>query len=348
MGKSWFDIQNKSKSKSADIYIYSEIGGFEMNAQSFIDEFKHLKNKDINVHINSLGGSVFDGLAIYTALKNHSKKVTTKVEGIAASIASVIAMAGDSIEIAENSLFMIHNPFAMAGGDATELRKTASVLDKIRDEIADIYAKKSKQDTETLVGLMDAETWFNSNETLELGFVNNVTGAVEIQNNYDISKFSNITSEKINSIINSNKNYIKMEEKSFKTEESVATENQSLLSKIKSLFQNAEGDEDDTPAEDVDWAKSYEELKDRVDNLENAIHDIEEKVGMKDEEIENAKSELETANTEVENKEKEISKLKAGKTDVVAQGDPTINKNKDEDKNMAFFNAMAKAIQRSA
>ena len=113
----WYNIQNKAESETADIYIYSEVGGFDVNAKSFIDELKSVKEKNLNVHINSLGGSVFDGLAIYNALKTHTKTVTTKVEGIAASIASVIAMAGDKIEMAENSLFMIHNPFAMSGGE---------------------------------------------------------------------------------------------------------------------------------------------------------------------------------------------------------------------------------------
>ena len=131
--------------------------------------------------------------------------MTTKVEGIAASIASVVAMAGDTIEMAENSLFMIHNPFAMSGGDANELRKTANILDKIRNEIASIYASKSKHDSEHYINLMDVETWFNSDETMELGLINGITQPLKIENNYDISKFQNITSEKINQIINKSK-----------------------------------------------------------------------------------------------------------------------------------------------
>ena len=157
----WYKIENNAKkANTADIYIYSEVGGYDVNAKSFIEELQNHKDKNIDVHINSLGGSVFDGLAIYNALKNHTKKVTTKVEGIAASIASVIAMAGDTIEMAENSLFMIHNPFAMSGGDANELRKTANILDKIRNEIAGIYASKSNHNADHYIDLMDVESWF--------------------------------------------------------------------------------------------------------------------------------------------------------------------------------------------
>lgn len=355
--KSWFDIHNKSTSNTADVYIYSEVGGYDVNAKSFIDELKEIKDKDITIHINSLGGSVFDGLAIYNALKNHAKKVTTKVEGICASIASVIAMAGDTIEMAENSLLMIHNPFAMSGGDANELRKTANILDKIRNEIADIYASKSKHDANHYIALMEVESWFNSKESLELGLINGITKPVKIQNNYDISNFRNITHDKINNIIsNSHKNNLEMKEEIQKevveTKENDNNEivnNDSLIGKIKSLLgvnpkndheEGHDSDDDESLAERTDWAKTYEEMKDRVENLEDAVHRIEEAMGLKEEEIENAKK-------EIENKEVEISKLKAQKTDVTPNEDPTIG-DKVVDPNMAFFNAMVKSLKRKA
>ena len=339
----WFNIENKAQSKSADVYIYSEIGGYDVTAKSFIDELKELKNQEINVYINSLGGSVFDGLAIYNALRNHGKKVTTKVQGICASIASVIAMAGDKIEMAENSLLMIHNPFAMSGGDANELRKTANILDKIRNEIANIYASKSKHDAEHYVNLMNVESWFNSNESLELGLINGITEPLKIENNYDISNFGNITHDKINNIFNL-KNNLVMAENTQKENELV--NNDSLIGKMKSLLgvknDHVEGhpaeDDDESLAERTDWAKTYEEMKDRVENLEDAVHRIEEAMGMKETEIENAKK-------EIENKNIEISKLKASKTDVQPNEDPTMGE-KVVDPNMAFFNAMVKSIQR--
>lgn len=352
--QNWYDIKNNSV-ESADIFIYSEVGGYDVNAQKFIEELKDLKDKNLNIHINSLGGSVFDGMAIYNALKNHKKKVTTKVEGIAASIASVIAMAGDTIEMAENSLFMIHNPFTMAGGDASELRKTADILDKIRDEIANIYASKSEQDVETLIGLMNVETWFNANETIDSGFANEITKAVKVENSYDLGKFKNITEDKVNQIINNS---------NLKTEKMAKVENtelkeentKTLLDKIKSLIVNEpikndheEGHEgDESEAEETDWAKTYEEMKDRVENLEDAVHKIEEQLGMKEEELNQAKGELETATNEVENLNKEINKIKAEGTSLTKENDPAIVENKAVDVNMAFFNAMANSIKKRA
>ena len=354
--KKWFDIQNKAKD-TADIYIYSEVGGYDVNAKSFIDELKEIKDKNINVHINSLGGSVFDGLAIYNALKNHAHNVTTKVEGICASISSVIAMAGDTIEMAENSLLMIHNPFAQTGGDANELRKTANILDKIRNEIADIYASRSKHDAEHYINLMDVESWFNSKESLELGLINGITQSIDIKNEYDISKFTNITTEKINQVINNKNNLVMAENTQNEVVENNnenPTNDASLIGKIKSMLgvnptnEHEEG-HDESVAEETDWAKTYEEMKDKVDNLEKAVHKIEVAMGMKEEEIENKSKELEKANAEIQNKTEEIAKLKATKTDVVAKNEETkVGSDKTVDPNMAFFNAMVKSIQRIA
>ena len=267
-------------------------------------------------------------------------------------------MAGDKIEMAENSLFMIHNPFAMSGGDANELRKTASILDKIRNEIANIYSTKSNLDVETLVGLMESETWFNALEANELGFANGITQPLKVENNYNISKFKNITHDKINSIININKTEIMAKENT----NDVKEVNKNLLSQIKDLFinqtpeiKNAPEDEE-SDAEKADWALSYEELKDRVDNLENAIHDIEEKMGMteevkedqEEEADERAKALLEAEN-QVERLSAEISKLQAGKTDVKAKADPSVVEvEKSANPNLTFFNAMADAIKRHA
>ena len=244
----------------------------------------------------------------------------------------------------------------MAGGDANELRKTADVLDKIREEIAGIYSKKSEQDVETLVGLMNAETWFNATETIDSGFANSITKAVQVENNYDISSFTNITSEQINSVFNKTQKSEKMAKEN--AEVSNETKNdETLLSKIKSLISNTvikndheeghEGDEDESAAEKADWAETYEELKDRVDNLENAIHDIEERMGMAEDEVVDKTQQLETANNEVENLTNEISKLKAKGTNVSNDVEPSIVKDvKDVDPNAAFFNAIADGMKK--
>jgi ATP-dependent protease ClpP protease subunit len=345
----WFEIKNETE--YADIWIYSEVGGYDVNAQKFINELKEVSDKPLNVHINSLGGDVFDGLAIYNALKSHKKPVKILVEGIAASIASVIAMAGNTIEMAENSLFMIHNPFVMAGGDATELRKTASILDKIRDEIANIYEGVSGSGFDTLVGLMDNETWFNAMEAKEMGFATGITQPIKVENNYNISKFKNITHDKINLILNNKTEIMAKETISNDKKE----ENKNLLSQIKELFVNEapkndhEPGHDESEAEKTDWAKTYEEMKDRVENLEDAVHKIEEAMGMKEEEMNEAKEEVANQAKEIETLKNENSKLKAGKTDVNASADPSlVEVEKSTNPNISFFNAMADTLKRRA
>ena len=140
-------IRNAAKSE-ADILIYEEIGadwfGDGLTAKAFAEDLKALGNVDrINLFINSPGGSVFDGLAIYNQLIAHKAEVHVRIDGLAASIASVIAMAGDTIEMPENAILMIHDPFAVVMGNSEELRKMADTLEKIKAGLITAYSKKS-------------------------------------------------------------------------------------------------------------------------------------------------------------------------------------------------------------
>lgn len=171
----WFDIKAKAEAE-ADVFLYDEIGGFGVNARDFISEIRASGAKKINLRINSPGGSVFDGLAIYNFLKEQD--VTVQVDGLAASIASIIAMAGKEVRIASNGFLMIHNPWGGAMGDSDEMRQTADLLDKIRDSLVGTYAKKTGKDAETIKRWMDEETWFSAEEAKENGFVDTITDEV--------------------------------------------------------------------------------------------------------------------------------------------------------------------------
>lgn len=173
--KTWFDIKAKAEAE-ADVFLYDEIGGFGVNARDFISQIRSSGAKKINLRINSPGGSVFDGLAIYNFLKEQD--VTVQVDGLAASIASVIAMAGKEVRIAGNGFLMIHNPWGGAMGDSEEMRQTADLLDKIRDSLVGTYAKKTGKDHDTIKRWMDEETWFSANEAKEHGFVDTITDEV--------------------------------------------------------------------------------------------------------------------------------------------------------------------------
>ena len=178
-GKPWFTIQAAADSKTAEIFIFDTIGEDwygGVSAKSFADELNALEGvTDLNVHINSPGGSVFDGVAIYNLLAKHEAKVAVHIEGMALSIASIIAMAGDIVHIAENAMFMIHNPWSIAVGDAAELRKQADMMDKVKAQMATTYQHKSGLDVELLAEMMDEETWLTGEEAVAQGFADEVS-----------------------------------------------------------------------------------------------------------------------------------------------------------------------------
>lgn len=163
---------------TAEIFIYEEIGenwyGEGTTAKNFCRDLKALTCANIDLHINSPGGSVFDGQAIYNALKRHPANVTTYVDGLAASIASVIALAGDKVVMASNSLFMIHNPWGYAAGNSEEMRKYADLLDKVRDTIVNVYKEKCTLSDVEIIAAMDAETWMSAEEALAFGFIDEI------------------------------------------------------------------------------------------------------------------------------------------------------------------------------
>jgi ATP-dependent Clp endopeptidase proteolytic subunit ClpP len=173
--KTWFDIQAKANDE-AEVYLYDEIGGWGVTAKSFIDAVRATGAKRINLRINSPGGSVFDGLAIYNFLRGQD--VTVQIDGLAASISSIIALAGKTVRIAGNGFFMIHNPWGGAVGEADEMRQTADLLDKIRDSLVGTYAAKTGKDHETIKEWINSETWFSAAEAKEAGFVDEVTDEI--------------------------------------------------------------------------------------------------------------------------------------------------------------------------
>ena len=152
----------------------------DTSAAGFRDALKDLGDvKTINLHINSPGGSVFEGIAIYNMLKQNKAHVNVYVDGLAASIASVIAMSGDAIFMPSNSMLMIHNPWTIAVGNASELRKQADDLDKITESSIQTYLNQAgdKLDEETLRQLMDDETWLTAKEAVDYGLATEVIEA---------------------------------------------------------------------------------------------------------------------------------------------------------------------------
>lgn len=166
-----------------EILIYSDIGPEEwggVSAKAVKAQLDTMQDAaEITVRINSPGGDVFDGFAIYNLLAQHPAKINVKVDGWAASAASVIAMAGDTVEMAANALMMIHNPWTMAIGDSGNMRKTADLLDQIKGSIVTTYKGKTTLADDEIAELMDAETWFDATGAVEAGFASAIVGKSE-------------------------------------------------------------------------------------------------------------------------------------------------------------------------
>jgi ATP-dependent Clp endopeptidase proteolytic subunit ClpP len=185
----------EAKNKKADIWIYEDIGDSwfgGLSAKRFAEELKGAgKISEITVHLNSAGGDVFDGVAIYNQLKKHPATVSVEIDGLAASIASLIAMSGDTVYMAENALMMIHDPWGGISGTASEMRDFAEKLDKVKSVLVDTYVARSGQDADDISALMTAETWFTASEAADLGFVDEITAEQKMAAHFDLSRFKN-------------------------------------------------------------------------------------------------------------------------------------------------------------
>lgn len=191
MGKSWYDIKAKSANE-ADVFIYNEIGYFGITADRFVKDLEDIQADTINLRINTPGGVVTEGMAIYNALVRHKARIITHIDGLAASMGSIIALAGDEVNIAENAFFMIHNPSAVVWGDSKDMRKTADTLDKMRNSLVKTYAAKSGKDEDEIKQLMDDETWFTADEAKDAGFVDNITGKKTEKAHFDLSVYNKV------------------------------------------------------------------------------------------------------------------------------------------------------------
>jgi len=190
--REWYKI--KAAGKTAEILIYDVIGeswdGSGVPAKKFVEDVAALGSVDtIKVRINSPGGDVFDGTAIYNALVGHKARIETQIDGMALSMASVIAMAGDIVTAPENAMLMVHNPQTMAYGDAEAMRKVADTLDKAKTSLMVAYRRKTGKTDEEISALLDDETWMTGAEAHEMGFVDSLIEPVRMAAFFDLSKF---------------------------------------------------------------------------------------------------------------------------------------------------------------
>jgi ATP-dependent Clp endopeptidase proteolytic subunit ClpP len=303
MGAKFF---NSADSSVADVYLTTEIDDwFGIGKNQFMSQFNGLNNKDVNLYISSPGGNVDDALAMYDFLKNYKGKVTAKLSGIVASSATIVALGADSVEMNKSALFMIHNPWGVAQGDAEEMRKTADIIDKLKDSLVSIYQSKvnangKNKKASEISAMMDSETWMNATEALDKGFVdtiampndkavkNLVASATDIE---ALKKrgFLNIPIEAINQL-NNKKNKMKKFEK-------LKNEISAMLDEFKASFKAS------VPA------VQDNAIEERVKTLEASIEaKYKATIEASEEELEKAKAELEAAVKTKEEKEAELAK----------------------------------------
>ncbi|MDC3258973.1 ATP-dependent Clp protease proteolytic subunit [Porticoccaceae bacterium] len=332
MNEKWYNINGKSTEGIVDIYIFDEIGSYGVNAQSFIEEVKAYKKRPMNLHINCVGGDVFDGMAIYNILKKRTAETTVYIEGIAASMGSVIALAADNVVMAENSLFMIHNAWGGAMGEAKEMRKTAKLLEKISNEIADIYVKKTKMPYDKVKEMMDEETWLNAEEAYSLGFIDSISDAIKVAAKYDVSKFKNITNEEI-------KNKLNINLKSKKMTDELKTWFNGKVEEIIAKVKNDNSSETVEAKSEVEVSIADEaEILNKFSNLETEITTMNGSIA----ELEGEKL---TLTEEVERLNALLSKANAKGTEISTDGDPAVVvENKVEDNDAKFWNGMLAKI----
>lgn len=186
----WFRIENRADG-GAQVNIYAEIGGFGVTADAFTKDLQSLDVPEIDLRLNSPGGDVFDGIAIHNAIRNHPATVHVHVDGVAASIASVIAMAGDKVTMAKGAQMMIHEGHTVAVGNAADMSKVAALLDKTSDTIADFYRDRAGGTREQWRARMREETWYTAEEAVQAGLADEVEPPSRaVRNSWDLSVFN--------------------------------------------------------------------------------------------------------------------------------------------------------------
>lgn len=189
----WYKIEAKADDE-AEIIIYDVIGWPFIEADVFVRELAGIKAKSIKLRINSPGGDVFDGMAIFNALKDHPARITTQIDGLAASMASVIALSGDEVTAHKNSMMMIHNAWVVVAGDRHLLGDVATnILEKIDGNMLDIYYGKAGSGKRDLRQMMDDETWLTATEAKQKGLIDRVIeSATQAKAQFSLSMYANV------------------------------------------------------------------------------------------------------------------------------------------------------------
>jgi len=187
----WYKIESLSEDE-AEIILYDVIGWPFISADDFVRALAGITAKTVTVRINSPGGDVFDGMAIFNALKTYNGKVITRIEGIAASMASIIALSGKEVQAYANTMYMIHEPYVFTAGNQYSLRELADILEKMSGQMIDIYSSNASPGKREIAQMMKDEAWLTAKEAKEKGFIDTVIDGKGAKAQFDLSMFSNV------------------------------------------------------------------------------------------------------------------------------------------------------------
>lgn len=302
----WYNIKNLSTT-STEIVIYDEIGQWGIDSKTFIEQLKEISTENILLRINSPGGSVIDGLAIHDAIKRMPQKVTAQIEGLAASIATIIALGADEITMSQNSLFMIHNVWGGETGGAKDMRKAADLMEKMGDRLVNIYVSKTGKDELEIRNWMDDETWFTADEALEAGFIDSVEQPIALAAKFDINKLNYKNTSIVADMFKSNKKSLKME-----------NQIEELKNFISDLF-NKKNKVDEAEVVNV---LENEEVAAKISELEEAIKTSNENLTDVSNTLEEKESNILALIDEVKNLEDKLAKYEGTSSAVVPEKDP--------------------------
>jgi ATP-dependent Clp endopeptidase proteolytic subunit ClpP len=299
------------------LLIYSEIGGmWGISSNEVADFLNSNKDQDVEIRINSPGGSVTEGIAIYNLLKNHSGNVSIVVDSLCASISTIIALGGDSLTMNLGSMFMIHNPWMMTFGDSEDLRKEANVLDAMKEQLINIYMTKFEGSRDELIAMMDEESWLSDTEAMKFGFVDSIEQELKISASvkHNLKKY-------FNTIPNKGKQ-MKAQEKDLEVS---AVESPEVEIKAEEVTPEAE-------------IKSEEEQEEEMKEEEAKAEDSEEEAPAEEpeKELEEEAEESEEETSEAKNKIDPIKAMNAKiEAEVEARISAEMNRQK-EIKSLAF------------
>ena len=297
---------NKSE-KTLDIILHDDIGFWGTQSKEFTQLLHDNKNVEtVNVDINSHGGSVFDGFSIYNNLRSHPATVNVTVSGIAASIASVIAMAGDSIDMPENAMLMIHRPYFdfLMNVNADKLRKHAEALDKMEKGIISAYRTKTDKSESEIAGLMEAETWLTAQEAKNIGFADSVSDEIEIKNYFDFSKYNYMhTPETVLNRFDVNHGVTTLDIKEPPVSKNTLDQ---IIDYVKKSLNIVSPNK-----KEIDMPKGVDELEKQINSLSDIVNGLNEKVTGLETKNETLETENKSLKTENESLKASVSQINA-------------------------------------